>query len=208
MPIVLQTLVLTSSFAFVFFWQNSPLSDYTIQVLGTMVVLFLMLSARRKGFYTGSYEQRDGKTIIFILNTTILLLIFSTGGMFSTLFFLVYFLCFGIAFVFRPALVFVYAILLILVFIPEIMKHQDFANTIRPASVLLIAPLAFFFGREFQRKETLEEEFGTLEEKTQKAAEKIQEDAEALKTSPQSQSDETKLDEIITETTKLKKEVT
>ena len=99
MKFLLQILVLALSFVLVFLWENSPFSDFTIQTLAVLVIIYLVVSARKrgKGFLTLGGEGPWG---IFILNSIILLLIFSTGSINSTLFFLLYFLGFGIAFVF------------------------------------------------------------------------------------------------------------
>ncbi|MBI1982387.1 MAG: hypothetical protein HYS68_02285 [Candidatus Levybacteria bacterium] len=114
-----QSLLLLLSFVFVFVWQKTPLSDYTIQALGFLIFLFLLLSARRKEFNLANVISKRDFLSIFTLNTLILLFIFSTGGLSSPLFFLLYFLGFGIAFVFEPATVFIFILGAILVFLAK-----------------------------------------------------------------------------------------
>lgn len=60
----------------------------------------------------------EGPWGIFLLNTVIFLLIFSTGSIDSGLFFLLYFLGFGIAFVFEPAVTFIFIVGTVFIFLP------------------------------------------------------------------------------------------
>ncbi len=208
MKLVLQALVLILSFALVFIWEQTPLSGYTIQTLGVLVVLYLVISARRKGqgFLTLGGEGSWG---IFILNTIILLLIFATGSISSSLFFLLYFLGFGIAFVFEPPAIFVFIVGAVLVFLPDTLKGDTFGNFIKVGSLLLISPLAYFFGREYRKSDKQEGDIEALEERTKEAADTISEDVqEVVKNEKQNlkQEDMEKLNEILEETDDLREE--
>ncbi|MBI2622510.1 MAG: hypothetical protein HYW64_00210 [Candidatus Levybacteria bacterium] len=186
-----QSLLLLLSFVFVFVWQKTPLSDYTIQALGFLIFLFLLLSARRKEFNLAN-----------VISKIILLFIFSTGGLSSPLFFLLYFLGFGIAFVFEPATVFIFILGAILVFLAEALTGDIMGNFLRLGSLALISPLAFFFGREYRKGEKQAEQI----EKTSQAIKKdvagvLENEKQAIKSE-----DVEKLNDILEETEKLKKE--
>ncbi len=208
MKLFLQTLVLILSFAIVFVWENSPLSNYTVQILGFLVFLYLIISARKKGkgFLT---MGGGGSWGIFILNTIILLLIFSTGSISSSLFFLLYFLGFGIAFVFEPPAIFVFIVGAVLVFLPDALKGDTFGNFLKIGSLLLISPLAYFFGREYRKSDKEESDIEALEERTREAADTISEDVEEVVRNERQnlkQEDMEKLNEILEETEDLREE--
>src|SRR5579885_2215331 len=106
MKLVLHSLLIAIAFTFVFVWEQTPLDDYTIQALGIFVFLYLINTFIRKKRNPGA--ETFGSTLdIFILITVILLLISITGNLYSPLFFLLYFLGFGITFIFEPFTVFI-----------------------------------------------------------------------------------------------------
>ena len=208
MKLILQALVLVLSFVLVFIWEQTPFSGYTIQALAILVALYLIISARKKGqgFLT---MGGDGPWGIFILNTIILLLIFATGSISSGLFFLLYFLGFGIAFVFEPPAIFVFIVGAVLIFLPDTLKGDTFGNFIKVCSLLLISPLAYFFGREYRKSDQQEGDIEALEERTKEAADTISEDVEEIvKNEKQNlkQEDMEKLNEILEETEDLRQE--
>jgi hypothetical protein len=208
MKILLQVLVLILSFVFVFVWKETPLVHYTVALSGALIVLYILFSARNKG--KGFIQMGgEGPWGIFFLNTVILLLISSTGGIDSVLFFLLYFLCFGIAFAFEPTVIFVFALGAILVFIPEAVKGDLLVNLLKLGSLLLISPLAFFFGNEYRKNDKDNETIEALEERTKDAADTISEDIEEIikdeKENLKSE-DMEKLNEILEETEDLRAE--
>jgi hypothetical protein len=208
MKILLQSLVLIVSFVFVFIWKETPLINYTVALSGILIVLYILVSARKKG--KGFMQMGgEGPWGIFFLNTVILLLIFSTGGIDSVLFFLLYFLGFGVAFVFEPAVTFVFVLGVILVFAPDAIKGDFLVNSLKLGSLLLISPLAFFFGSEYRKSDKQEESIEALEERTKDAADTISEDIEEVikeeKANLKSE-DMEKLNEILEETEDLRAE--
>ena len=208
MKILLHSLVLVLSFVFVFVWKETPLVNYTVALSGVLIILYILVSARKKG--KGFLEMGgEGPWGIFFLNTVILLLIFSTGAIDSTLFFLLYFLGFGVAFVFEPAVTFVFVLGVILVFIPDAIKGDLLVNSLKLGSLLLISPLAFFFGSEYRKNDKQTTEIEALEERTTEAANTIAKDLEEVindeKTSLKSE-DMEKLNEILEETEDLRAE--
>jgi hypothetical protein len=208
MKILLQSLVLVLSFVFVFVWKETPLVNYTVALSGVLILGYILLSARKKGKGFVSMGG-EGPWGIFFLNTVILLLIFSTGAIDSTLFFLLYFLGFGVAFVFEPAVTFVFVLGVILVFIPDVIKGDLLVNSLKLGSLLLISPLAFFFGSEYRKNDKQTTEIEALEERTKDAADTIAKDLEEVikdeKASLKSE-DMEKLNEILEETEDLRAE--
>lgn len=202
MQLLGQSLVLLLSFAFVFVWQKTPLSSYTIQALGFLIFLFLLISARRKEFNLANAIGKRDFLSIFTLNSLIFLFIFSTGGLSSPLFFLLYFLGFGIAFVFEPVTVFIFILGTTLVFLAEALTGDMMGNFLRLGSLFLISPLAFFFGREYRKGEKQTEKIEkTSEVITKDVSEVLENEKQTIKSE-----DVEKLNDILEETEKLKTE--
>lgn len=207
MKFVFQALVLILSFIFVFVWKETPFIKYTVPLVGVLIVLYILLASRRsgKGFLTMGGEGPWG---IFFLNTVIMLLIFSTGSIDSPLFFLLYFLGFGITFVFEPAAIFIFALGVILIFMPDALKGDLLINLLKVGSLLLISPLAFFFGSQYRQTDKQDEKIEALEERTKEAANTISEDIEeVIKDEKDLKSEDVdKLNEILEETEDLRQE--
>lgn len=196
MRVLLQSLLLLFSFALVFIWQQTPLSSYTLPIIGFLVVVFIVSSfATSKG---GKQISLGGPLGIFILNTVMLLFVFSTGGLSSGFFFLLYFVVFALVFVFEPYTIIAFTIGIVLVFIPDAIRDDVVGNFIRLGSIVLISPLAFFFGKEYkksgEREEAIESIGKDLKEVVEKEKEKI---------SPE---DLDKLSQVVEETEKLAEE--
>ncbi len=211
------SLLLAISFGAVFIWQQTLLSEFTIQSLALLVIVYLVGSWIKKKKQAHQPISDDsppasafgGSFEIVVLNTAILLLVFSTGNFSSGLFFLLYFLAFGVAFVFEPATVFVFVAATFLVFLPYALQDDVTGNFLRLGSLVLISPLAFFFGREYQKTVEQEEKIEELKEKAEEAAETISTDVEQVIDSEKEvakSSDLDKLTEVLQETEKLKEE--
>lgn len=207
MKLLTHGLILLLSFGIVFIWEQTGLDLYTIQAVAVLVVVYLLLSfIRRKKFKDGNF---GGVADIFILNTAIFLLIYTTGNIYSPLYFLLYFLGFGITFIFEPPMVFLFTIGAVLIFLPEALKNGSVESYIKLGSLLLISPLAFFFGQEYRERDKQEEALTQLTEREKDAADTIAKDVEgvlkeekgALKTDAVE-----KLDEILEESEDLRQE--
>ena len=202
-----QLLTLVISFVVIFLWQITPLSTFTTPILGLLIALYLIVSGRKKG--KGFLTMGGGPFGIFVLNTLIFLLIFTTDSINSPLFFLIYFLGFGIAFVFEPIMTFVFLIGAILVFVPDTLKGDVTQNVLKVGSMILISPLAYFFGKEYRKTEEDEENLEKLKERSKEAADTISEDIEeVIKEEKQNlkQKDMEKLNEVLEETEDLRAE--
>ena len=217
MKMLIHSGVLLLSFALIFGWEQSQFSAYTIQLLAIMVLIYLVVQfVRRKSRKDSSarLDQEDvyagGIPDVFALNTAIFLLIYATGQMASWFFFLLYFLGFGITFIFEPATVFVFAIGTVGIFIPEVLKNGGSIGTyIQLGSFLLISPLPYFFGKEYRDREEEEQEIAELAERSADAGTTISQDVESIiqneKKNLKSE-DLEKLNEILEETEDLRSE--
>ena len=208
MRFLLHAVVLLCSFGVIFIVEQTFLNDYVIQGLSGLIATYIILNfirhRQKKDAFAGGIPD------IFILNTVIFLLIYATGQMTSWFFFLLYFLGFGITFIFEPETVFVYALLTIGLFVPEVIKNGGSIGTyIQLGSFLLIAPLPYFFGKEYRDREKQEEQIEALEERTEEAADTISQDvAEVIAKEKKNlkEEDVEKLNEILEETEDLRSE--
>ena len=154
MKLFIHWLILIASFAFAFIWEESQLDNFTIPLLIGLALIFalvILVNVKMKKDFVGGYFD------IFLLNSILLLIISITGNLYSPIYFLIYFLGFGITFIFEPLSVFVYAIGAMAFFLPEALKNGSVESFIRLGSLILISPLAFFFGHEFRDKDIKQE---------------------------------------------------
>lgn len=176
MKFVSQSLLLLLSFAFVFVWQQLKLTAFTIPLIALFIAIFLILSVFRKS--TGSLGktlESEGSWSIFFLTSIVLLVVITTGTFNSAFFFLLYFLGFGLALVFEPGVVFVYMLSLLLLFFPSTVSDDVMGNSLKIGSVILISPLAFFFGIQFRREQAQEKEIAGLKKALKKTKEEEKE---------------------------------
>jgi len=172
MKTLLQSLLLLLSFVLVFIWQQSPLANYTIQIIGFLIFIYVIST------FAGTKKIKliflGGPLAVFILNTIILLFIFSTGNVSSSFFFLLYFAVFALIFVFDPTTIVVFCAGVILVFLPDALKDDVTGNFIRLGSLLLISPIAYLFGKEYQREGKEDEKREIVKNKIEGYVDKIE----------------------------------
>lgn len=193
-----ESLVIAISFALVFIILNTILIDYIVPILGLLITfsaIYLVVKRRRRqgqDLFIGSYPEIASIIICLVLA------VFITGGVQSNLFFLLYFLLFGIAFLFEPITVFVFVLGVGAAFLQDTLINDVFSNLIKLGSILLLSPIAFFFGKELKRRESQKR---TIDEKT----DIILEDARTLQSKKGTASDELEdIDEIIETATDLR----
>jgi hypothetical protein len=207
MTLLVQAFVLLFSFAVLFIWKETSLSEFTTPLIGLLVASYLIVSIRNKGrgFLT---MGGDGPYGIFIINTLVFLILFQTGSLSSPLFFLLYFLGFGVAFVFEPSAAFIVALGAIIIFFPEVNTNL-IDNSVKLLSLLFLSPLAFFFGKQYRKTDTQEEQITGIKERTNEAANTISEDIEeVIKREKENlkEEDVKKLNEVLEETEDLREE--
>lgn len=201
---ITQSLIITISFLSIFLWNRSELATYTVPLLGILTSFYLITTMRKK-----AVNKSNPLLIVFLLNTSSLLLIQATGGLNSLLFFLLYFLAFYISFMLKAELVFLFTGAVLFFFLPEAIRGDTLANTAKIASFLLLSPLAYFFGKEIVLRERELGEVKSLREDTILVSEKIIEDiSDVVKNEGKSlkEEDVEKLREIVEESRILEKE--
>jgi len=205
--IVIQSIVLLLSFAIVFIWQISPLSAYTVHAIGIIIFLYLAFSFRKRNF--SLLANKQWLVTIAVLNSVILLLILSTGNFTSPLFFLLYFLCFGIAVVFEPVSVFIYMIGTFLFFFQQAMLGDTVGNFVKLGTLLLISPIAYYFGKGFREQDNENQKIAELQHTAQSATETIGKNVEELLKKEKKMKDEDveKLNTILEETEAIKEKI-
>lgn len=155
-----QVLLLVFSFTFIYIWQLLPISKSTLQVVSVLLTLYFLISIARRKFNPMELATSESWSIFF-LNSILILLIFATGVFSSFLFFLLYFLIFAVAFVFEPITVFLFVLGVIGVFLPYVGNDDVTGNVLKLGSLVLLSPLAFYFGGDYKKKEAQERKKGS-----------------------------------------------
>lgn len=153
MKILKQSITLLLACLTVFTIISTPLSGYMTPILGLIIVfsvIFLILKRRRnknEDLFVGSNIE------VFAITLALLLAIILTGSLNSNLFFLLYFLLFAIVFLYEPPTVFVLLAGFLIIFWQAAIEGDIFGNLIKLGSLAFIAPISYFFGREFKRRD-------------------------------------------------------
>lgn len=154
---------LLSAVLLTFIWTNSPsLNTYTLQLIALLIILYFLnrsLTKKRFDLAIGF----DG----LILALVTLLLVSQTGGLESPLFFLLYILLFGLALLFDPIITLIFAIALALLFWNQVKTLNALLEMI---GLLLITPVALFFGRQYLKVLEEEEKIKILAKQQKKLA--------------------------------------
>ena len=129
-----------------YFIAKTSLSEFSLQISGLIVAIYMLISFLiRKKFLTPSSRIVFD---IFVFSFAVSFLLFTTGGFISPIFFLSYFLLFGIALLSAPATSVVAALTFAILFI--LTPRTDFwTEILQAASLLMIAPISAMFGRQY-----------------------------------------------------------
>jgi hypothetical protein len=171
MRLLVQILTLILVFVSVFV-VNSFFADFLWEILGILALfsVIFLIAARKRGF---GALFKDSPLSVFVILTGILLVISATGGLSSNIFFLSYFLVFGLSVMFEPLLVFVFAAFLIFLFLPQALEGDTVLHTLQLASLVILSPFAFFFGSEYKKEEKIREEVAKKTEEIKQTAGKL-----------------------------------
>lgn len=137
MPQLFQILLLGFSALLPFLWSLTSLTLYTPQLIALLSVIL-----------TSSLVFKKSNPILFInlISSIICLIIFTTSGLNSPAFFLVYFLLFVIAFQNPPTTTLSFSLILVLL----LSQSLDSLNSLLPLlSLLFVTPVAYFVGRQY-----------------------------------------------------------
>ncbi|MBU2592492.1 hypothetical protein KKD61_03480 [Patescibacteria group bacterium] len=148
-------------------WTLSPrLSFYSLQLTAALVIVYLAKSM----VYKNRFCPADKIINAIIITMAVLLLTFSTGGPASPLFFLCYFLLFGIGFLFQPSLTISYSLILAAIFSLQAQSPQDLLSLL---SLIFVAPLARLFGKQYLKNLADQKRITTFKEKLLKSEKSI-----------------------------------
>ncbi len=172
---LLHSAFLATAVALAFFWTNIPqLSLYNLQIIALFVVLFFLNQFWAKKRFAGGKNLIPGSTSranltidAMIFTLVVMLLVYSTGGLTSPLFFLVYFLLFGLALLFEPLVTLSLTGVMILFFFFFPNKQEPLTEALQLFSLILITPLALFFGTQYLKVLEGEEKIKILKEETE-----------------------------------------
>ena len=170
--------------------------SYQVPLIGLLTFAYLVLTIHRNPFKKTVGSWHDSPTLA-ILSSIVLILVITTGGSESPLFFLLSFVLFSIGFVLYPEVLFVFLGGVLLLFSPQLFSSPSILELVNIGSLLLFSPLSYFFGKIFQKES--EEEEGKQERKEimADATETIQEDIkEIIETTPLPEESRQKLEEI------------
>ncbi len=125
------------------FLANEPLNYYLPQIIALVVILYIFYLNFSKRKDSGSKLGRiEGYLFAFI----ILLLVFATGSAQSPVFFLVYFMIFGISFIIEPYLSLLFSLLLSIFLLSSVTVFEA-QTVLNSLSIIFISPLSTFFGK-------------------------------------------------------------
>lgn len=140
------SLLLAISIMAIWLWSITPaLNIYNLQLTGVFMLLYFVT----KKFSRTPNRKSFDFTSTVILNSICLLLIFSTGGATSSLFFLLDFLLITIALLIEPGQAVVASVLLASLFLWQEWGVLDTARIINIISLLLMTPVAIIFSNNY-----------------------------------------------------------
>jgi len=145
MPFFLHTIFLSLSLFLTYLWtQNPSLSPFTLQLVGLTILSYFGL----KMLFSKAARLLNALDAI-VLTSLAFLLVITTGSLNSPLFFILYFLLFGLSLLFEPTQAFLVSLLLT-VFL--LINHQDLLDTtaiINLTTLFLVSPIAVTLGRKY-----------------------------------------------------------
>jgi len=147
MPQLLNILLLAFTALTSFLFTNSPLEIYTPQFIALVSIIFLVFLFKKK-------------LSIHLISFIICLTVFSSNGLNSPFFFLIYFLLFTLAFQNPPSTTLSFSLILILLLSQSLNSLQSLLPL---SSLLLITPLSLFIGRQYLDKIKAENELSVDE---------------------------------------------
>jgi hypothetical protein len=134
MPQLFQILLLGFSALLPFLWSLTSLTLYTPQLIALGAVITIILSIKHKSYFI--------YPVSFVIN----LIVFTTSGLNSPAFFLIYFLLFVIAFQNPPTTTLSFSLVLVLL----LSQSLDSLSSLLPLlSLLFVTPVAYFVGRQY-----------------------------------------------------------
>lgn len=127
-------------------WTSSPaLNIYNLQLTGALILVYFAFGL----FFRGVKRSSFFATVLLV--SIVLLLVFSSGGISSPIFFVLDFLLFVIALLIAPYQAIVTSTLLISIFVWQNYQQLSSQVIINIISLALMTPLANIFGKNYLR---------------------------------------------------------
>ena len=140
----LRSLLLSFTIIGVFAWtKSSALSAYNLQLTGALILLY---------FASRLFSRKVTQSLFtatIVLISIVLLLIFSSGGISSPIFFVLNFLLFAIALLLAPSQATIASIILVSLFLWENYRQLTSPVIINLVSLILMTPLAVVFSKSY-----------------------------------------------------------
>jgi hypothetical protein len=136
----------TATVVVAFLISVSPLSGYGLQIAALMMVIYVGVSFLIRKHILSTDIKVTLDLLIFCMTAS--LLIFTTGGFTSPVFFLSYFLLFGVALFSSPVTATAITVTYMLLFIAT-PKGDFWIDLLQMGSLLAIAPLSILFGKQY-----------------------------------------------------------
>lgn len=199
---IIESISIVLSVGFVFFVVQAGFSNYSSYLLALLIIFYAIYISMKKRSKSASNLFSSSPLELFGIITITLLILSLTNGLFSPLFFFLYFILFLLAFMNEPLTIWIFALSMLLYFVPQASTNLTTDTFIKLGSLLLIAPIAFFVGKELERRQLLNRK---IESKT----EEILQEATILKEEEgANNSEETEaIDEIIEEAKSLQDDI-
>ncbi len=171
--------------------KSSPLEEQMGFILAALIVIAIIyttIQRRRKVSYNALFNAGAGE--IFFISSIVLIMIEITGGVDSSIYFLNYFLLFGLPLISSPIMALIFVGSILFFYLPDLIRGLNVDVILRIGSILLLLPLSYFLSNELlkRQREKLE-----LKEKVQD----IQEAAQDLEANEDDLEARDKIDDII-----------
>lgn len=141
----LHTLFLVLSLGLTFLWTQSPsLSPFNLQATGLLILFYFVTK-----FVTGKANGVQNTLDAIIFTTITFLIVTTTGGVHSPVFFLLYFLLFALSLLFEPIQSIILSLLLIALFGYDLSLNFDNLALINLVTLFLTTPIAMIFGKKY-----------------------------------------------------------
>lgn len=145
MPFILHTIFLSLALFLTYLWTQSPsLSPFTLQLVGITILSYFGL----KMLFSKATKLLNALDAIVLTSLTFLL-VTATGSLSSPLFFILYFLLFGLSLLFEPVQAFLVSILITTFLLISHEGTLDTTSLINLATLFLVSPIAVTLGRKY-----------------------------------------------------------
>ena len=147
---LLKYLGLIFAFIFVAIIKSSPLEEKQTFILAALIIfsIIYIVIQRRNASFNLLFSGRAPE--IFFISSIVLFMVEITGGPSSPLYFLNYFLLFGLPLISAPLMSLIFSISLISFYTPEFIRGIDADTAIKIGSIVLLLPLSYFLAREIK----------------------------------------------------------